>query len=255
MNTTLQILVTALLVGGGIGGYHLLSAGPSSDPLASTEPGYARQIAALERRVRDLENEGPVLQGTVDAQALWDQLQRLGERVDAVEQAEPASGGARLSAGVTEATGTEPAPADAGSPAAPGASGGPSPLSEAEEQRVRELFQDTMRNRMQDWANRRLDRTLGELGIELRPEQREQLNETIGEHMQSVREVMDKAREDGVPREERRALMEPLNEQLTQKISAFLPVADAEAITKALPTPGRGPGGGGGPGGRGGGIR
>ena len=244
MSTSLQLLLTVLLVGGGIGGYHLLTADRARDAGAEDEVGYLRQIASLEERIQVLEAPKPLLRGAVDTQDLWNQLQRLGERVDALEAEPPPASPTRVAAGVMETTRAERQPPTEGERSVT-AEGEPSPLTESEEKRVRQLVDGAMRDRMQGWANRRMDRTLGELGIELTADQREKLNTALGEHMRAVRDTFRQAREDGVPREERASLLAPLNEQLTQKMTEFIPASDAEAIVSAIPSMGRGPGGSG----------
>ncbi|MHC5009763.1 MAG: hypothetical protein ACYTG6_02305, partial [Planctomycetota bacterium] len=61
MSTTLQILLTAVLVGGGIGSYHLVAAERETN--AGTEAAVAdRDLAAIEERLHALEVRSPMLQ-------------------------------------------------------------------------------------------------------------------------------------------------------------------------------------------------
>jgi hypothetical protein len=127
-----------------------------------------------------------------------------------------------------------------GDPAA-GGSGGPgdsdgaaSPLSRAEEERVRELVAGMVRNRFDQASEGRLRRTLERLGIQLDEGQQKRLDEALTQHRERIRETVRQARDSETPREEVRALVGGQTQRLTESLAAFMHPADAERLTQAL---------------------
>lgn len=240
MNPLLQILLTLALVTGGVATYHVLvdgGAGPLTEDVATVGD---RDLAALEARVEALENRAPLLRGSTDGGEL---LLDLEGRVKTLE-VQPT----RRAAKRTETM-------DEQDPAAPRESGEILPadetaLSDAQQKALRRLVDGAVRERMDGRSADRLNRTLERLDLELTTEQREKLDAAVSLHRESMGEAWRAGRESGLEREEIRAEMSTLNQKFTQSIAEFLPAGDAEAISGALTSMGRGPGGGGGRGGR-----
>jgi len=258
MNAGLQILLTALLVAGGVGGYHVLTA--DRGPADYDEPSLvaASDLRDLQARVSSLEGQEPMLQGNVSSQDLYDQVRALADRVRKLEQGSPADATAvGRTSSLDEEAGTGTGPAPVGDTTRALLEDGPSPLTEAQEKRVRDLVDNQMRSRMRGREAGRIDRTLQQLGIELNDEQKTKLEAAMNERRAAMGELWRSARESGQSRDETRASMEEqmatLNREFTQKLTEFIPAGDAEAIGASLTSfGGRGPGsrGGGRSGGR-----
>ena len=244
MNAMVQILVTAALVGGGIAAYHMVVADGSSQPQETASLLSERDLTDLGDRVAALEGREPVLRGSGDTQGLWDAYKRLDERLAALE-----SGGAtRTSVAMSGGASGQPSasgemPLDGSEDVAAAGDGEPSPLSAAQEERVRALVQGERQDRMRRWGSERMDRVLEQNGIELTKAQRVKLDAATGDHFAAVVNLWRTGSSSGLDREQIMAQMGEMNVQYTQKISDFIPVRDAEAITTSLMNFGGGRGG------------
>lgn len=241
MNPLLQVLLTLALVAGGVATYHVLVDGdPAMESVAAVGD---RDLTALEARIEALENRAPLLRGSTDSGAL---LLDLEGRVKALEVQPTAR-----TAGRTEAR------VDPGAPALlESGSGVPvdeTALSDAQRKAVRKLVDGAMRERVGGRSADRINRALERLEIELTTEQREKLDAALALHRESSGEAWRAGRDAGLDRDAIRAEMTTLNQKFTASLAEFIPAGDAEAITGALGSMGRGgggPGRGGGGGGR-----
>lgn len=231
MSTTASVLLTVVLVAGGIGTYHVLTADDaptsSANPIALAD----RDLASLEDRLAALEQRGPVLQGSTTPKDIYDRLNLIEDRLAAFEKKGPV-------AARTSADETLPAPvptvAAAGSEVVELPDGSASPLTAAQEKRIRELMEQAAQRRFQRGNEGRIDRTLQRLGIEITDDQKKKLDVAMTEHFGKVRDLFRSGRESGQSREDIRNQIQGLNQQFTQKVSEFIPAADAEAITSSL---------------------
>ena len=241
MNAAVSILVSLVLVAGGIGTYHVVTSSASEDGANPEISLASRDLQDMEERLSALEGRAPVLQGNTSAQDLYDRLRIFEERLDALEKRGPKPS---MSAGVAGPVEAPPAVRDAaGNEVVELADGETSPLTAAQEKRVRDLMNESMRSRFQRGGRDRTARTLERLGIELTDDQRKKLDDTMSQHMTKVRDLFRSGRESGQSREELRSQMQQMNQELTQQVSEFIPAADAEAIVTGLTSFGGGPGG------------
>lgn len=237
MNALAQILITVALVAVGVGGYHVLVAEDASAPAAGNLQMADRDLGELEARLGVLEDRSPVLVGGA-SEALADRLAALEKRIAAFETAETTT-----SAGIVE--GEAPRPPVAWVPVELD-DGSLSPLSEAQEKRIRDLVASASRDRRRDAMGGFMDRQLQRLGLELTDDQKQRLDASIDAHRTKIRDLFTTNREAGISREETMSQMQELTKQLTDDISSYMPAADAEAITSSFSNMGRrGPGGGG----------
>ena len=246
VNAGLQILLTVLLVAGGGGGYHVMAADRGAADYDEPSLLAASDLRDLEGRLSALEGQEPMLQGNVSSQDLYDQMRALAERIEKLEQAGPAP-----ATPVLEGSAADVGAGPVADTTRPMLEDGPSPLTTAQEKRIKDLVDHQMRSRMRGRNTGRIDRTLERLGIELTDDQKRKLEVEMDAQRQAMGELFRSARDSGLSREEMRASMQDsmatLNREFTQKVSAFIPAGDAEAISASLNSfGGRGPGGRGG---------
>lgn len=234
MTATAQILITVVLVGAGITGYHFVAEEVLPVDLSATYATDARDLGDLERRLSALESDDVELSGLPLDQRVVQRLSVLEERVAALESRKER--GSSTSVGVTErgpddlVSGDQPTDLEGEE----GLLAGASAFSKVQEKRIQDLIAKSRASRNerrgQDMLQRRLDR----LGIELTDEQRTQVTEAVGAHMETVRDTVRALREDGKSREEIREELKTVNDALTESLSTFLPPADADAISTSL---------------------
>lgn len=231
MSTAASVILTVVLVAGGIGTYHVVTMDDAPD--ASLDPiGLAdRDLGALEERIAALEGRGPVLQGSTTPSDVYDRIHLLEDRLATLEKKGP-------TAGRTSADEALPVPAPtsnaAGNQVVELPDGSASPLTAAQEKRIRDLMQEASRSRWQRGNSSRIDRTLERLNIEISDDQKKKLDAEMTAHFGKIRDLFRSGREAGQSRDEIRDSMQGLNQEFTQKVSTFIPAADAEAITSAL---------------------
>lgn len=243
VNTAVSILLTVVLVGGGIGAYHVVTSDGAADAGADAIAIQDRDLSGLEARLAAIEGNKPILVGSATPADLYDRIKVLEERLANLEKA-PA---ARVGVGLTEAA-PESTVAAAGSEVVDLGDGVVSPLTASQEKRIQDLVRESMRDRQRRGGEDRMNRTLNELGIELTDDQRKRLDKEMGEHRNLVRDLFRSGMAEGKSRDELMTQVQELNQGFTQKISEFIPAADAEALVGNLTSMG---GRGGRPGGRG----
>jgi hypothetical protein len=250
MSPLAHVFSTAALVAAGVATYHVVVA-PDRAPAAGSAGLVAeRDVQGLEDRLAALEGAGrPLLQGSTPAQDIADRLAVLERRLAALEGGRKAvvtAVGDRGDATPSDAGAAAPeARPVEGAPALAAGGDGTSPLTKAEEDRVRELVGAMVRNRFDQANDGRMRRTLERLGIQLDDAQQKQLDDALAKHRETVRDTFRAAREAGKEREEIRAEINAQNAKLTETLATFMHPADAQALTEALT---QRPDGGGGPG-------
>ncbi|MDJ0972850.1 MAG: hypothetical protein QNJ98_00145 [Planctomycetota bacterium] len=232
MGNSMQVLLLVGLMAGGLGIYHVLVAS-DSEPAPLVTP-VADDDGDLARRVAALEDREPPLQGSLDSSDLWQRVRDIESRLDALEQRRKAPGADDPTTPDTDAKG-------AGGLASDLVADAEGEAGDALKKRVDRLVEDAMGARMRNRMSGRLDRTLGELGVELDDEQRKKLEDAMAVRMQETRKILRSGREAGLSREEVGEQIAKVSATFTETLSSFMSATDAQAITEATAGP---PGGG-----------
>lgn len=249
MKLPLILLLSALMTGTGIFVYDTVRA----DRRIDHEEAVVADRSQLEARVKALEermvDHGPELRA-IGNEDLMDRIVALETQLRATRAAAPASHGAgdaidRGAPGDNLASRVD-GDTDLGE-------GDVAALDERDVERVKRLMEAAELKRRQEWAARRLDRTLERLEIDLSEDDKKRVMEAQDAFRSTLRDAFRNAGGPGEPNEEMRTVMETARAEFTTTLESFLPSSDAEQLAQAMARPGgrRGPTGGGGGGGRG----
>ncbi len=231
------LALNVLVAGTGILFYDVMTTAP--EPAAAEGVDLSEltdRVADLERAVRADSNRGD---------------RGLSSRIAMLEERVTAQAGAKPMTSDTAAVASDPVRAT------PAASAGVAETLPVDDdlavERLKKLMERVEQDRRSEREARGMERMLDRLGVELTEEQRKRVGEEMTAHRGRIRETFRTGREAGLERDDIRASMEGLRQELATTLTSFLPAETAQTIANS--TGPDGPGGGGGPGGGRGGNR
>ena len=264
MRPLAQVVLTAVLVATGLVAYHfVVHDGASPTAALASASGVRPAGDDLERRVEALELRPgvlvPALAGSTSPDDLALRVRRLEQRLESLA---PGRSGGTAPSGLPDAA--QPRSAPDGAPA-DGADDDPAAfveggtlatlLTPSQRRTFENLVDDALDSRGERQQWRRAEERIQALGIELSADQAQKVQDAMGARRKAISDAFQKVRATGVQgadfRDQLGEARTQADQTFTQTLSTFLAAPDAEAVSKALTSPGggrgaffRGPGGG-----------